>query len=165
MVRYRRILILTLTLSAVPLAVDCEKTGAEVQEKASQAQKTANVEITNAEIEANRKAEKAQAQADKTIAAVQADFAATVEDYRHSVQSDLALLHKRIDDLDATARVATGKKKLELQSTVPSLRSQCNAFEADLRSLDQVSADAWDGTKARLDREWTELQGAVDRAF
>jgi hypothetical protein len=38
------------------------------------------------------------------------------------------------------------------------------AFVNDYKSIETASADTWDATKARLDKQWTELKNMVDRA-
>jgi regulator of protease activity HflC (stomatin/prohibitin superfamily) len=149
------------SLAVAPFAVACDKTGAEAQAQANEAQNKANTQVANANSEANQKIAQAQSEADKKIAAAQGDFAKTREDYRHLVQSNLDALNKEIGDLDAKA--ATSKKP-DLRAALPSLKSQRDAFVADFNSLGNASAVTWDGTKARLDKEWSDLKAAVDKA-
>ena len=155
---------LALTLATAPLAVACDKTGTDAQTEVNKAQDKANAEIAKANNQVTTTAAKAQTEADKTIIAAQADFATTRENYRHTVQSNLDALDKKLADLDVKAKTATGTAKTDLRATVPALRAQRDAFVADYQSLGSASAVTWDATKARLDKEWTDLKAAVDKA-
>lgn len=145
-------------------AAGCDKSGATDQEKANTAQAEANDKISAAKVEADKKINGAQAEADKKVAALQADFAKTVEDYRHSTQSNLDDLNKKIDTLDAKAQTLSGKAKTDLQTSVGEIRVKRDKFVADRKALETTTATAWDGTKIRLDKEWTELKAMVDKA-
>jgi hypothetical protein len=163
-IRSSRLLFVSLacaSLAVAPFIVACDKTGAEAQAQANEAQNKANTEVASANSEANQKIAQAQSEADKKIAAAQGDFAKTREDYRHTVQSNLDALNKQLGDLDAKAATST---KADLRAALPALKSQRDAFVADFGSLRNASAVTWDGTKARLDKEWTDLKTAVDRA-
>jgi hypothetical protein len=149
------------SLAVAPFVVACDKTGAEAQAQANEAQNKANTQVANANGEANQKIIQAQSEADKKIAGAQGDFAKTREDYRHTVQSNLDALNKEIGGLDAQA---TTSKKPELRAALPAIKSQRDAFVADFAALGNSSAVTWDGTKARLDKEWSDLKTAVDKA-
>jgi hypothetical protein len=162
---------LAFVLAIAPLAVACDKTGADAQAEANQAQQKANAEmakandnVTTTSAQAQANAAQAQANADQKIAAAQADFATTREDYRHKVQSNLTALNKEIDDLDVKAKKATGTTKTDLRATVPALRVQRDAFVTDFQALGNATAVTWDATQARLDKEWADLKAAVDKA-
>jgi chromosome segregation ATPase len=158
----RAIVAVSLVMALGPLA--CDKSGADTQAQVNEAQDKANKEIGRANAQANE----AQNEADRKIAAALADFQATREDYRHKVQSDLDSLDKDIADLDA--RVRTGSTKAEsdlqakLQAKLPSIHAQRDAFANDFRSIDSASAASFDAFKTRLDKEWSDLKSAVDKA-
>lgn len=142
----------------------CDKTGAEAQEKANKAQAEANKDIANANAEADGKMRAAQAEADKKIAEAKGDFAKTREDYRHTVQTNLDELDKKIAVLEAKAKKETGKAKMDLDANIAALKTRREGFATSVRSLDNATATSWDATKARLDKEWADLKAAVDRA-
>jgi len=144
-------------------AAACEKSGKETQEKVDNAQAQGQTEITNAQVEANDKANAARAKADEKITAAESDFEKTREDYRHSMESNLDSLDKKIADLDAKVLKTTGDKKVELGNKASSLRSQRGAFAADVKSLDTTPAASWDATKARVDKEWSNIKSASDK--
>ncbi len=158
-------MILSLVGLVTLTAAACDKSAAEAQESADKAQAKANAQITSAEVTANDKMNKAQAQADKTIGQAQADFEKTVEDYRHDAQANLTSLDKKLSDLDAKAVAATSATKANLTATSGTLHRQRDAFAADVASLDYTAATMWDATRARVDKEWTDLHAAVDRAM
>ncbi|MDP9151812.1 MAG: hypothetical protein M3O36_17965 [Myxococcota bacterium] len=150
--------LLVALLCAAPLG--CDKPGATEQQKEMRASEQA----AEARNQANSKAEGAQASADKDIAAARNDFEKTREDYRHSRRIDVADMDKKIADLQAEQRTATGKRKADLDANLPSLRAQREAFVRDMQSLDMATASSWDSAKANLDREWDALKAAVDKA-
>jgi predicted nucleic acid-binding Zn-ribbon protein len=160
MIRSTTILSAALLLA---LSAGCDKTGAADQEKANQAQNEANDKIATAKAEADQKITAAQSEADKKVAAAQGDFAKTVEDYRHSTQANLDDLNKKIDTLDAKAQTLKGKPKADLQTSLGEIRVKRDALVLDRKALESTTATAWDGTKARLDKEWTELKALVDK--
>ena len=145
-------------------AVGCDKSGAGEQDKANVAQNEANEKIAAAKAEADKKINGAQAEADKKVAAVQADFAKTIEDYRHSTQTNLDDLNKKIDTLDAKVQTLKGKPKTDLQTAVGELRIKRDTYVADRKALETTTATAWDSTKAKLDKEWTDLKAMADKA-
>lgn len=148
---------------AIPVLAACDKSGQDQQQKADKAQATANHEITNAQVEANEKATNAQATADKKIAEAEKDFSKTREDYRHDMQSNLDNIDKKIADLEVKAKKATGKKRADLDASIPVLKSQRDAFSVDMKTIETANATSWDATKARIDKQWTDLKKAADK--
>ena len=80
-------------------------------------------------------------------------------------KAGLARLDKKISDLDAKERTATGKTKADLQAHLPAIRQQRDDFVRDMVALDRTSPDTWDAAKANLDREWDALEASVDKAY
>ncbi len=153
----------TIALVLPLAALACDKSGAEAQQKADKAQAQANQEITNATIESDKKIDKAQATADKKIAEADRDFAKTRDDFRHTATTNLADMDKKLADLDAKAKKATGKKKMDIEAGLPTLRTQRDAYAADLKNLDTATAATWDATRARVEKEWSDLKNAADK--
>lgn len=156
----RAIVALTLVAAALPLANACDKSGADVQARANEAQEQANREIGRA----NAQASEAQEEANRKIAGAQADFVTTREEYRHKVQTDLDALDQDIAALDSRAQTGSAKAKTDLQAKLPSIHAQRDAFLKDFRAIDRASATTFDDFKARLDKEWSDLKSAVDKA-
>jgi hypothetical protein len=50
-------------------------------------------------------------------------------------------------------------------SPPPSLHAQRDAFANDFKSLDYTTASMWDSTRARVDKDWSDLRTAADRAM
>jgi hypothetical protein len=144
-------------------AFGCEKSGQEAQEKTDNAQAQASTEITNAQIQANNKMNSAQAKADEKIAEARSDFDKTREDYRHTMQSNLDTLDKNIADIDAKIMTATGKTKADLQAKSSTLHADRDAFANDVKALPMTTAATWDATKARMDKEWSDIKSADDK--
>jgi hypothetical protein len=149
-----------LTLIALFSFVACDKPGATEQQKEDKASERA----ANARSEAEQQAQSAQAVAAKDIAAARAEFEKNREDYRHSRRVDLADLDKKIVDLEADTRTATGKEKANLEVRLPAIRAKRDAFVRDMQALDNAMAATWDAAKANLDQEWDALKTAVDKA-
>jgi hypothetical protein len=147
-----------------PLSVlACDKSGTEAQKKADQAQAEANREMNQAQSESTTKITSAQVEADKKIAEAQRSFAQTREDYRHDVQENIDQIDQKLANLEARSKKAVGKKKLELDSRLPGLRSRRDQFVRDAKVIDTETATTFDATKARLDKEWVDLKAAVDK--
>lgn len=135
-------------LTALALGiVACQKSGSETEQEINQAQEQASTEITSARVEANKK-----------IAATERDFDKTREDYRHDMQSKLDKLDKDVADLDAKVVTATGSKKADLQAKANALHAQRDAFADDVKALATTPAASWDSTKARVDKEWSDIE-------
>ena len=149
---------LTLTLVA-----GCDK-GADEQQKANAAQAEADKKIAEANKEALTKTTSAQVEADKKIAAAEGDFGKRREDYRHKIQSDLTDLDKKIEILEAKSKAATGKAKSDLELSLAQIRTRRVAFTADLAGVETATSVQWDNTKARVDKDWTDLKAMVDKA-
>src|SRR5450432_1516194 len=145
------------------LAGGCDK-AADEQQKAVNAQATANDKIIQANQEADQKANSAQADADKKIAEAQASFLKMREDYRHDTTTKLVDLDQKIAELDAKSKTAKGNTKADLDARLLQIRAQRDAFANDWKSIEVASAVTWDSTKARLDKEWSDLKTLVDRA-
>jgi hypothetical protein len=141
------------TLAMIVLGASaCEKSGKETQEKVDNAQAQSQVEITNAEVKADEK-----------VAEARNDFDKTREDFRHSMQSNLDALDKNLSDMDAKAMKATGTKKVELSNKATKLRAQRDVFAADVRAIGDTTAATWDATKARIDKEWSNIKSSSDK--
>jgi hypothetical protein len=158
--------LLCFTLAVAGLAVACDGSGAETQARIDQANSAAAAAAAVAEAgaTASAKIQGAESHAAETIAAAQADFATTREDFRHKTQSDLDGLQRKMDEMDAKAKVASGNAKSDLDDTMPALRRQRDSFVSDFHSIDSETAATWDATRARLEREWAQLKTAVDKA-
>ena len=151
---------LALTLA---LAAGCNNASDE-QQKANAAQAEADKKIAEANKEAVVKTTSAQLEADKKIAAAEGDFGKRREDYRHKLQTDLIDLDKKVELLEAKAKTATGKTKTDLDRSLPQIRTRRAGFALDVKSVDTATAIQWDDTKARVDKEWTDLKTLVDKA-
>ena len=151
-------LTLTAVLAATLLA--CEKPGATEQQKEQQASEQA----AQSRNEANEKMQTAQGKADKDIAGARADFEKTREDYRHSRTTDLTDIDRKIADLEAKKRTATGKAKTNLDANLPAIRTQRDAFVRELQDAGRATPATWDEVKADIDRKWDALKNAVDKA-
>ena len=149
---------LTLTLVA-----GCDKASDE-QQKANAAQAEADKKIAEANKENLVKTTGAQVEADKKIAAAEGEFGKRREEYRHKIQSDLVDLDKKIELLEAKAKGATGKTKTDLDLRLAQIRARRATFSADLASVENATAVQWDNTKARVDKDWTDLKAMVDKA-
>ena len=140
--------------------VACENAN-DQQKDATGAQVEANREIERASREARDKAVAAQAEADKKIADANADFQKLREDYRHKTTENLVEMDKKISELEADAKTATGKTKADLDARLPTIRQLREGFTREYQSLESASATSWDSVKARLDKQWDDLQKAV----
>lgn len=153
-----RAIVVAVFLASAPLTLACGKSGADTQNQVNEAQEKASQQIG----QANAQATQAHAQAEQDIAAAQADFVQIREDYRHTQQTNIDALDKRIADLNAEMTTASPDRKSALKSALPGIHAQRESFVRDLRALDDTSMSTFDGAKARLDKEWSDLKSAVD---
>jgi len=155
----------TLAIAAIAMMITagCDN-AADEQNKANTAQSDANNKINAAKAEAEAKARAAQADADKKIAEAQAGFMKLREDFRHSMTNNLTDLDKKIAELEAKAKTATGKAKTDLEANLKTIRESRARFDSSFKGLEKDTATTWDSTKVRLEKEWTELKAQVDKA-
>lgn len=154
-----RAIVVAVFLASAPFTLACDKSGTDTQNQVNEAQQKADQRIG----QANAQATQAHVQAEQAIAEAQADFVQIREDYRHSQQSNLDTLDKKIADLSTEMLTATPDRKSALKAALPGIRAQRDAFVDDLRGLDDTSMSTFDGAKARLDKEWSDLKAAVDK--
>jgi len=150
--------VLSLTLTAA-----CDN-AADEQHKASEAQAVANAKIEATRKEADAKMKSAQADADKKIADAQAGFMKLREDYRHSASTEMIAVDKKIADLDVKAKTATGKAKVDLDASLKTIHASRDRFDLDFKAIETATAATWDGAKAGLDKQWSDLKSLVDKA-
>ena len=98
------------------------------------------------------------------VATAQADFDRARDDYRRDKQQDIDSLDAKIASLETKERTATGKVKADLDAKLPAIRAERASFGADFRGLQATTAASWDDAKARVDKEWEDLKGAVNDA-
>lgn len=150
------------TSLSLSLVAGCDRANDD-QRKADNAQAEANKKIAEARTEATTKITSAQVEADKKVAAAEADFGKLREDYRHEVQADLIDLDKKIDRLEAKSKTATGKAKADLDANLPAIRSRRMVFGSEVKSLEVATAPAWNDTKAKVDKDFSDLKALVDK--
>lgn len=144
-------------------AAGCDKAATE-HARAVEAENEAKQEIAEARADADEKAREAHAEAAEEIADATAKFQKLREEFRHDTTENLVELDKDVHELEAKAMKATGKEKAELDAKLSEIRARRAAFVNDYKSIETASAATWDATKARLEREWSELKELVDRA-
>lgn len=148
-----------------PLSVmACDKSGTEAQQKADKAQAEANREMNQASAEATTKITNAQVEADKKISDAERAFVKTREDYRHDMQTNIADIDAKLADLDAKAKTVVGKKKVDLDHSLPGLHARRDELARAVQSVGSETAATFDSTKARIDKEWKDLKASIDKA-
>jgi hypothetical protein len=151
------------TLCALTGLFGCNK-AADEQKKADQAHADAQEKVDQANRDATRKIDAARADEDQKVAEAQANFRQMREDYRHRITGDLTDTDRRISDLEAKAKTATGKTKTQLDASMPNIRSLRENVNTEYRSLEYASALTWDDAKGRVDKAYDELKKAIDKA-
>jgi hypothetical protein len=144
-------------------AVGCEN-AADKQKDANGAQAEANREIDKANRDARDKVVAAQAEADKKVAQANADFQKMREDYRHTTTDRLVTLDRKIADLEAETKTAKPKEKADLEAKLPRIRQMRADFSTNYQAIESASATTWDGVKNGLEKQWDDLNKAVDDA-
>jgi len=160
-----------MTRFSLSVAMLCALTGlygcnkaADEQKKADEAHADAQQKVDEANRDAGRKIDAARADEDQKVAEAQANFRQMREDYRHRVTSDLTSIDKRITELEAKDKTATGKNKAQLDASLPNIRSLRENVNTEYHSLEYASALTWDDAKGRVDKAYDELKKAIDKA-
>jgi hypothetical protein len=151
------------TILLMTLAFACHN-ASDAQKKMNSARSEADEKIGVAVKESDQKVKNAQQDEDKKVAEAQAGFMKMREDYRHVTAMNLVDLDHKVDDLQAKAKQSSGKAKTDLDANLKLIQVDRGAFETDYKSLETATAATWDGAKARLDKEWTQLKTRVDKA-
>ena len=133
----------------------------DMRRKADDAQSEANTKIDAVAAKADQEIRVVQAEADKKIAAEVASFTTLREEYRHKVSLNLVELDKKVADLEARAKTANGKDKIEREAKLVTIYAHRETFMTDFKTLETESAATWDATQARLDAEWADLVAQV----
>jgi hypothetical protein len=141
-------------------ALACNKPGEDVQRK----QESQQEQLTQAQMEGKSVTDKKMDEANQKLDKSMANFDRTRDDYRNSREKDLADIDKRINDLEAKDKMATGKKKADLDAQLMTIRQDRDAFAAKLRQVDTANATSFDGLKSDIDTSYDELKSAVHAA-
>jgi hypothetical protein len=141
-------------------SVACDKPGVAEQQQESKASEQA----ARARTEAEQQALTAQAKAERDIQKARSDFDKAREEYLHGRRLDVDDLDKKIAELEAKAKTGMGKAKADYDARLPAIRAQRDPFARHMQALGNTTADAWDGAKANLDKEWDSLKKTVDDA-
>ncbi len=156
---HRSFIVTLATLLAASPILACDNPGAEAQKK----ENSANATAAEKTAEADKQSVEARAEADRKIAAARGDFDKAREDYRHTRQADIDTVNKKIAEAEATLKTATGKKKADLEASLPTARTLKDGVVADLKGLDTATPTTWDAMKVRADHDFDALKAAVDK--
>jgi hypothetical protein len=151
------------TILLMTLALACNN-ASDAQKTMNGARSEADQKIAAAVKDSDQKVKNAQQDEDKKVAEAQAGFMKVREDYRHVTTMNLVDLDHKVDDLQAKSKQSSGKAKTDLDASLKQIHADRGAFETDYRSIETATAATWDGAKARLDKEWTQLKTLVDKA-
>ena len=148
---------LLLTLTASDDAADLQKT-------AKDARADAREDITQATRDASQTIRDARAEADVKVAATDASFTKMQADYRHTTATAMAVLDKRIAELEAKALTSNGQERDTRNMRLTRIRAQREGFGQSYDRMDKLAGAEWDAAKVRLDTEWSTLSALVDEA-
>jgi hypothetical protein len=95
---------------------------------------------------------------------VQSEFMNMRESYRQQMTANLTSLDRKVAILEGKAKYSEGKTKNDLEMGLTQIRADRFAFVNDYKSVDTATSANWDATKARLDKEWTNLSNLVQRS-
>jgi hypothetical protein len=153
---------LSQTLPLLLALASCDR-ASDLEDKANKAQQQADQRIAGMKANTREDIREVQAGADAKIASSEASFRTMREDYRHETTLKLVELDKKVADLDAKATTLSGTSRADLQARLKMIQASRGVFLEDYKSLDTVTGASWDATKARLDREWSDLSALVDK--
>lgn len=135
---------------------------AEEERRMIAAQHEANGRIAAAAALTNQKARQAQLDADNKSAAAQASFLKARENYQQLVKNNLVDLDRNVTELENQAKTAPVKMRVDIQIVLRQLRTRREAYVNNASALEAESAATWDDAKARVDKQWAELQDLIE---
>jgi hypothetical protein len=134
----------------------------EVANKAAAAQSEATDKAVNAQKDADQKIAAAKLDGDKKIADAQAELKKLREDSQKANADNLAELDRKLTAMALKAKKANGKAKAELDDRLKRFTTARAEFTAHFQALDNATAQSWEETKKRLDKEWQDLNKMTD---
>ena len=84
--------------------------------------------------------------------------------YQDKMEARLREWQARIEVLKARADQAEAGQKIRYQEEIESLRTQQQQVQEKLGELRTASADAWEEVRTGVEKAWTNLQDATQRA-
>jgi predicted outer membrane protein len=151
------------TLAAAAIATLIAAGCDSAADERDRARAVADFEINQGKDEAEATMKAARADSDRKMVQAQAGFWRLREDYRRTMTVNLAGLDRKVVELDAREKTATGKAKADLEASLRTIHARRGRLEARFLGLEQATATTWDAASANLERQWTELNAFVDR--
>jgi chromosome segregation ATPase len=155
-----------LTFGAIGLLflAACNQSPAKEQEAARNAQAQADEKSAQYRMQAEQKSAEEQAKANDKSREAARTLDQEKNEYRQKAQSDLDSLTKQNDDLKAKSAKATGKTRADIDHALADATSRRDAIDAQVRAIDQASADQIETVKAHLDDQIAQLRQSVNEA-
>jgi hypothetical protein len=142
----------------------CNQSPAKQQEEARGAQAQADEKSAQFRMQAEEKSAEEQAKANDKSREAARTLDQAKNDYRQKAQSDLDSLTKQIDELKAKSTKATGKNRADVDQALADVTARRDAVDAQIRSIDQASADQIETVRARVNDQLAQLRQSVDEA-
>ncbi len=86
------------------------------------------------------------------------------QEYQKKMESELAELSKRIDELKGKAKTAKQEAAAKLEGTIAELKKKQEAAEKQLPEVGSATSKAWVEVKAGADKAMDELKKAYESA-
>ncbi len=146
------------------LMVACNRSPAAEQEEAQSAQQRADEKSQQYRIQAEQQSAEEQAKANDKMREAARVLDQAKNDYRQRSQRELDSLTKQLDELKAKAAKATGKARADVDQVLADVTARRDAVDAQIRGIDQASADQIDAVKSHIEEEIAALRQSVDEA-
>jgi hypothetical protein len=128
-------------------------TPAEKQEEASKAQ-----------VQADKDKAAAQQTADDKRASADQELSREKTEYRDKIQRAVGDENKKLDDLQASAATVTGADKTKNDQLINDIQTKRAVLQNDLRQLDDVTAQQWDGFQKKADDDIAAFKTSIRTA-
>jgi hypothetical protein len=148
--------LVSMAVVASALALGCNSPD-KAQERADEARQQAQ-DMAGA---AQRAAADAQAEAVQKQAEATQTLATARNDYHAQIASLMVAVDKRTADLQAANLTATGADKQKNLDKIAALASYRRTLDADLHDVDTVTTANWDLTRARVDKDISDVKSAL----
>ena len=79
------------------------------------------------------------------------------------MDSRLADMKKKINDLEEQAKKAEGEQEVRLQGEIAELKTQYDQAEEQMRQLRAASGDKWAQVQLQTDKAWNDLSDSINK--
>lgn len=89
----------------------------------------------------------------------------TRELYRQKYEAQLAEWSAKVAGLKARGEKLTAQARIDLQPRIDAAHTHMEAAQTRLHEMADATDETWEGVRAKAEKAWGELKGAVEGAY